>query len=511
MLCIEDLMMKNSKIKTERMISEHSMLMSGVLMLQRSIRLMRHKGREARRSTQKNAAEVQQMKSILATVRQKERYDLKNLEEDLIKQLDMKKSNVDKCSTQYEIIRASKNVTAGLLLSQIAIRDEFTTKIQSACEELKSMESLLLRTKAEIQKEQVARFQVENACRSLKKEMNKTHVRWRESCSRFAAQTMENTNLKRACAQISKQNSNSMKFLVDLQDQTSRRKTEVENLSNRSGDLNIELEKNLTSNNDLKRRLQNIEVVEKNLTSCKNELTRQIHLKNETIKQFQGLSHMQSEKELRYQSNLIKSNPTESVNEIYTNGSINNVGSENKFDETIGKINQYEQKLDAKEDDCIQNFDKIINLEHELQKCRQKEDLMKPYRPLKAVATKLLHKIENQNDFERQLKVENSLLKIKIQKLQQMACNGQNNLESMIIEYDKNFDDIENSKDFCNNIEKAVSCSEKMTKMAKIKNSNSKKDCSLILNNKLAFNHSSRPFMPRKHLRNSEKMRAVNI
>ena len=82
--------MKNSKIKTERMISEHSMLMSGVLMLQRSIRLMRHKGREARRSTQKNAAEVQQMKLILATVRQKERYDLKNLEEDLIKQLDMK-------------------------------------------------------------------------------------------------------------------------------------------------------------------------------------------------------------------------------------------------------------------------------------------------------------------------------------------------------------------------------------------------------------------------------------
>ena len=92
-----------------------------------------------------------------------------------------------------------------------------------------------------------------------------------------------------------------------------------------------------------------------------------------------------------------------------------------------------------------------------------------------------------------------------------MACNGQNNLESMIIEYDKNFDDIENSQDFGNNIEKAVSCSEKMTKMAKIKNSNSKKDCSLILNNKLAFNYSSRPFMPRKHLRNSEKMRAVNI
>ena len=80
--------------------------------------------------------------------------------------------------------------------------------------------------------------------------------------------------------------------------------------------------------------------IKKNLTSCKNELTRQIHLKNETIKQFQGLSHMQSEKELRYQSNLIKSNPTESVNEIYTNGSINNVGSENKFDKTIEKINQ---------------------------------------------------------------------------------------------------------------------------------------------------------------------------
>lgn len=136
-------MLQSNKMKTESEIIKHSDLMSNVLILQKKIRLLRHSKLEANRRNQRHFLEFHNMKLKLQNLQQIDKYEMKARKEDYAKQLNVHQSGLEKCSAQYELVRASKNLIASHYQNAQSMKQELVKKIYIAAEEFRSLESLL--------------------------------------------------------------------------------------------------------------------------------------------------------------------------------------------------------------------------------------------------------------------------------------------------------------------------------------------------------------------------------
>ncbi|MES1904613.1 MAG: hypothetical protein MHPSP_000686, partial [Paramarteilia canceri] len=399
-----DMTIQMTKLKSENVIADHTKLMRSVLVLQRCIRITKHKRIEGSRINQKHVAKICAMMNNLEELQQKEKYELNAEKKKLKKTLLSKEKGLETCSAQYEFIRASKNLVASLLQSAEAYKNEYKRKIKITEEEIKSLEILLNTRKMESQKEQVARFQVESASRNMKTELNRAQIRLKEINFRFLSLKMESQNMKRALNGALRNTKDKKKEIKLLENHLKVKQSEQENVNGHFNWLKDKYSNTKYRNRESDSKICNVDEVIAHIKKLIEEKRREIRLKNQKLESNVGIvDEINSIEKVQVK---IKS----AIKKIKDTGTLIPVGKPIDKSKDLEKSKQYEKQLDTRDSVEIDLMMKQIKVKNHLLESKKEEDSRKMDHDLVSLYNKHLKKENDLWEKEKILNSENQIL-----------------------------------------------------------------------------------------------------